>query len=91
MSQFPHRAKALFDRVFPERQIYHRSGGTVRYVSLKPSHQALMALAGIGIAGWCAYASVNVLMSGQVMSAQETEVDRMEAKYKRWLAESAGA
>ena len=56
MSQFPHRAKALFDRVFPERQIYHRSGGTVRYVSLKPSHQALMALAGVGIAGWCAYA-----------------------------------
>lgn len=88
MSQFPHRAKALFDRVFPERQIYHRSGGTVRYVSLKPSHQALMALAGIGIAGWCAYASVNVLMRGQVMSAQETEVDRMEAKYKRWLAEA---
>jgi len=88
MSQFPHRAKALFDRVFPERQIYHRSGGTVRYVSLKPSHQALMALAGVGIAGWCAYATVNVALRGQVMSAQETEVDRMEAKYQRWLKEA---
>ena len=88
MSQFPHRAKALFDKVFPERQIYHRSGGTVRYVSLRPSHQALIALAGIGIAGWCAYASVNVVMRGQVMTAQETEVQRMEAKYKRWLAEA---
>jgi Family of unknown function (DUF5930) len=69
MSQFPHRAKALFDRVFPERQIYHRSGGTVRYVSLKPSHQALMALAGIGVAGWCAYATVNVALSGHDLSA----------------------
>jgi murein DD-endopeptidase MepM/ murein hydrolase activator NlpD len=88
MSQFPHRAKALFDRVFPERQIYHRSGGTVRYVSLRPSHQALIALAGIGVAGWCAYATVNVLLRGQVMSAQETEIERMEAKYKRWLAEA---
>jgi murein DD-endopeptidase MepM/ murein hydrolase activator NlpD len=88
MSQFPHRAKALFDRVFPERQIYHRSGGTVRYISLKPSHQAIIALAGIGVAGWCAYASVNVLLRGQVMSAQETEIERMEAKYKRWLAEA---
>lgn len=88
MSQFPHRARALFDRVFPERQIYHRSGGTVRYISLKPTHQALIALAGIGVAGWFTYASVNVLMRGQVMSAQESEVERMEAKYKRWLAES---
>jgi len=88
MSQIPRNAKALFDKVFPERQIYHRSGGTVRYVSLRPSHQALIALAGIGVAGWCAYATVNVALRGQVMTAQETEIERMEAKYKRWLAEA---
>ena len=47
MSQFGHRARSLFDRMFPERQIYHRSGGTVRYVSLSPGKQALLALSGI--------------------------------------------
>ena len=46
MSQFGSRARAFFDRVFPERQIYHRSGGTVRYVSLSPGKQALLALGG---------------------------------------------
>ena len=38
----------MFDRAFPERQIYHRSGGTVRYVSLSPSKQALLALSAVG-------------------------------------------
>ncbi|MGE3302813.1 MAG: peptidoglycan DD-metalloendopeptidase family protein [Hyphomonadaceae bacterium] len=88
MSQIGTRARAFFDRVFPERQIYHRSGGTVRYVSLSPSKQALIALAGVGVAGWCAYASVNVMLRGQIMTAQNQESARVEMKYKRWLAEA---
>ncbi|MBU6371599.1 MAG: M23 family metallopeptidase [Alphaproteobacteria bacterium] len=88
MSQFGTRARTLFERAFPERQIYHRSGGTVRYVSLSPSKQVLLALGAVGIAGWCAYASVNVLMRGQILSAQNEEIDRLEQKYQRWLRES---
>jgi murein DD-endopeptidase MepM/ murein hydrolase activator NlpD len=88
MSQFGTRARAFFDRVFPERQIYHRSGGTVRYVALSPSKQALLALGAVGVAGWCSYASVNVLMRGQILSSQTDESSRLEAKYKRWLSEA---
>lgn len=88
MSQFGSRTRAFFERVFPERQIYHRSGGTVRYVALSPSKQALLALAGVGIAGWCAYASVNVVMAGQIMPSGNDENARMVATYKRWLAEA---
>jgi murein DD-endopeptidase MepM/ murein hydrolase activator NlpD len=88
MSQFGSRARAFFDRVFPERQIYHRSGGTVRYISLSPSKQALLALGAVGVAGWCAYASVNVIMSGQLMSSANEQESRTEQKYKRWLAEA---
>lgn len=88
MSQFGTRARAFFDRVFPERQIYHRSGGTVRYVALSPSKQALLALGAVGVAGWCSYASVNVLMRGQILASQSDESTRVEAKYKRWLSEA---
>jgi murein DD-endopeptidase MepM/ murein hydrolase activator NlpD len=88
MSQFGTRARAFFDRVFPERQIYHRSGGTVRYVALSPSKQALLALGAVGVAGWCSYASVNVLMRGQILASQTDESSRLEAKYKRWLSEA---
>ncbi|MBL8550799.1 MAG: M23 family metallopeptidase [Hyphomonadaceae bacterium] len=88
MSEFGLRARAFFDRVFPERQIYHRSGGTVRYVSLSPSKQALMALGAVGVAGWCVYATANTVIDNFHASSQSTEVDRLEAKYQRWLTEA---
>lgn len=87
MSQFGTRARALFDRVFPERQIYHRSGGSVRYVSLSPPKQALMALGAVGVAGWCSYATVTVVLGGQQLSQRDAEVDRMQRKYERLLAD----
>lgn len=40
-----------FERMFPERQIYHRSGGTVRYISVAPLNQLLIALAALAVVG----------------------------------------
>ncbi|MBL8548060.1 MAG: peptidoglycan DD-metalloendopeptidase family protein [Hyphomonadaceae bacterium] len=88
MSQFGSRARSLFDRMFPERQIYHRSGGTVRYVSLSPGKQALLALSAVGLAGWCVYATANTLLEGPQATASNAAVERDRAKYDRWLNES---
>lgn len=88
MSQFGSRARAFFDRIFPERQIYHRSGGSVRYVSLSPGKQALLALSAVGLAGWCVYATANTVLEGPQSSASNAEVERERAKYDRWLNES---
>jgi murein DD-endopeptidase MepM/ murein hydrolase activator NlpD len=88
MSQFGSRARAFFDRAFPERQIYHRSGGSVRYVSLSPSKQALLALGAVGIAGWCVYATANTLLEGPQATASNAEVERLQQKYDRWLNEA---
>jgi murein DD-endopeptidase MepM/ murein hydrolase activator NlpD len=88
MSQFGSRARSLFDRMFPERQIYHRSGGTVRYVSLSPGKQALLALSAVGLAGWCVYATASTLLEGPQTTASNAEVERERAKYDRWLNES---
>ena len=88
MSQFGSRARAFFDRAFPERQIYHRSGGTVRYVSLSPGKQALLALSAVGLAGWCVYATTNTVLQGSQVTASNNEIERERAKYDRWLNES---
>jgi hypothetical protein len=88
MSQFGSRARAFFDRAFPERQIYHRSGGSVRYVSLSPGKQALLALGAVGLAGWCVYATANTVIQGTQATASNAEVERERAKYDRWLNES---
>jgi murein DD-endopeptidase MepM/ murein hydrolase activator NlpD len=74
--------------MFPERQIYHRSGGTVRYVSLSPGKQALLALSAVGLAGWCVYATANTLLEGPQATASNAEIERERAKYDRWLNES---
>lgn len=88
MSQFGSRARAFFDRMFPERQIYHRSGGTVRYVSLSPGKQALLALSAVGLAGWCVYATTNTVLEGSQATQSNAEIERERAKYDRWLNES---
>jgi len=87
MSQFGSRARAFFDRMFPERQIYHRSGGTVRYVSLSPGKQALLALSAVGLAGWCVYATANTVLDSP-STGPTAEIERERAKYDRWLNES---
>ena len=79
MSQFGSQMRAMFDRAFPERQIYHRSGGTVRYVSLSPSKQALLALSAVGLAGWCVYATGNTLLQGPQQSASNAEIGPAQA------------
>jgi murein DD-endopeptidase MepM/ murein hydrolase activator NlpD len=88
MSKFGSRARQFFDRAFPERQIYHRSGGSVRYVSLSPGKQALLALGAVSLAGWCVYATANTVLAGAQATSSNAEVERERAKYDRWLNES---
>ena len=69
MSQFGSRARAFFDRAFPERQIYHRSGGTVRYVSLSPGKQALLALSAVGCVLIILLKDSTIAFYGAILSA----------------------
>lgn len=85
MRKLSTKAQAVFDRVFPERQIYHRSGGTVHYISVSPWQQAMLA-GGVSIlAGWTVVASVGyVLGSGPGVDLAE---NREDARYQRWIQE----
>jgi hypothetical protein len=88
MRQFGSRARSVFDRVFPERQIYHRSCGSVRHLLLSPGRQVLLALSALVIAGWFVYATTNTLLEGQQHAAGVAALNREHAKYQRWLNES---
>ena len=91
MSQFGSRARAFFDRAFPERQIYHRSGGTVRYVSLSPGKQALLALSAVGLAGWCVYATTNTVLQGSQVTASNNETQSPRTAIRADPLESVSA
>ncbi|WP_084419139.1 M23 family metallopeptidase [Henriciella litoralis] len=79
------KVRELFSRLFPERQIYHRSGGTVRYFTISPSQQAVLSAAVAAAVGWSLYATAALVFipnSGLAANGQN-EID----KYERWVQE----
>lgn len=83
------QARSLFDRLFPDRQIIHRSGGAVRGLRLSPGKQALAALGAVGAAGWCVYASATLLLAGP-HPAVVVNFESERANYQRWIDEFRG-
>jgi murein DD-endopeptidase MepM/ murein hydrolase activator NlpD len=82
------RTKALFEKAFPERQIYHRSGGSVRYVSISPWRQAMMAGGATVVVGWCLFATASVLLRGPGTGGQSLGAERKVARYERELQQA---
>jgi hypothetical protein len=72
-------------KAFPERQIYHRSGGTVRYFTISPLQQIMLSCAIAAIVGWSIFASANVILGGKSQSGTvaTSEVNKLE----RWVQE----
>lgn len=88
MKNLQSKARSWFERTFPERQIYHRSGGTVRYISISPTQQMLCA-GGVALAaGWCVFATVSVIAQGPKLSARTVALDRNDAKWQRWVSDT---
>ena len=84
MTKLSANLKAAFDRAFPERQIYHRSGGTVRYISVSPWQQAIMAAGVTALAGWTVFATASFVFGGGETTLAGGE-GKERARYERWV------
>jgi murein DD-endopeptidase MepM/ murein hydrolase activator NlpD len=82
------RTKALFEKFFPERQIYHRSGGSVRYVSISPWRQAMIAGLATIVVGWCLFATASVLLRGPASGLSGASADGKISKLERDLQQA---
>jgi murein DD-endopeptidase MepM/ murein hydrolase activator NlpD len=76
-------------RHFPERQIYLRSGGEVKYYVLSTKLQVVVSSLLTVMALWCLYTMINLLVghnplrtSGQAMKHQKANYERMVADLK---------
>lgn len=87
MAKWSSSLKATFDRVFPERQIYHRSGGTVRYISISPWQQVIFAMGAAALAGWTLFLTGTFAIGGSSGAIGGSPDDRELAKYERWVQE----
>ncbi|HBJ92329.1 MAG TPA: M23 family peptidase, partial [Hyphomonadaceae bacterium] len=61
MKEMHGKAKSWLERTFPERQIYHRSGGSVRYINITQRQQVLAAAGAALAIGWCVFATFSVI------------------------------
>jgi|GEM_PF-571763 len=78
--------KSLFDRVFPERQIYHRSSGTVNYIAISPLQQSIIAVTGLAVFGWFVFATGAYLL-GSSSGGLDNNLYRENARLDRWVKE----
>ena len=85
------KVKAFFEKAFPERQIYHRSGGSVRYVSISPWRQAMMAGGATLVVGWCLFATVAVLLKGPGVDLGTGSGGRQAVRLERELRQAKAA
>jgi murein DD-endopeptidase MepM/ murein hydrolase activator NlpD len=69
-------------KVFPERQIYHRSNGTVHFTVLGPATQIALTCLLFVFLGWVAYASVNVVFKDQIIAAKDARFVSMQKAYE---------
>lgn len=70
---------------FPERQVYHRTGGTVRYFTISPLQQIILAIGVAAIVGWTVFATANVIFGKS--SSSGFVADAEVQKYERWVQE----
>ncbi|MCF6329122.1 MAG: DUF5930 domain-containing protein, partial [Henriciella sp.] len=79
----PSKVSDFVRTAFPERQIYHRSGGAVRYFTVSPLQQIILSIAAAAIVGWSVFATGSfMLRSGKPAGiAADGEVQKLQ----RWV------
>lgn len=75
-------------QTFPERQIYLRSGGEVTYFNLSTRIQLFVVALLTTILLWCMLSLLNVTLGVNPFSDADSEVQKLEARYERLLADS---
>lgn len=74
-------AKRVYKRLFPERQIFYRSRGDVRFLSLRPWSQMLIASAFLVMGGWVGYASYSLVFHDEILHAREQQIADLTQAY----------
>ena len=75
------RAVDIWERLFPERELYYRSRGQVRYVSLGGISQSLISATILGFFGWVATASIFVVFKNEIIDGKNKTISEMQVSY----------
>ncbi|MCI4665196.1 MAG: DUF5930 domain-containing protein [Neomegalonema sp.] len=76
------RVREFFDRYFPERELYVRSQGAVRYVTLTTRAQLFILSAVTGVLVWAITFTALSFMSDTVIASRDQELVEVTSEYK---------
>jgi murein DD-endopeptidase MepM/ murein hydrolase activator NlpD len=76
------RARAIKRRLFPERQIYFRSNGRVRFVVLSPRVQIALTTLVFCLSAWIGVSSANLFFEDRIIAAKNQRLDEMSERFE---------
>lgn len=82
------RLRDFFERYFPERELYVRSQGSMRYVTLSPRIQVLSIILVFLLIGWAIVAAVAALTSDRGVTTFDAALSKATQEYQeraKWL------
>ena len=74
-------------RHFPERQIYLRSGGEVKYYVLSTKLQLAVTAAFSFMAFWCLWTMISLLIGNNPFQTSNQELQKQKANFERKFAD----
>jgi len=78
---FTKRVSDVVDRLFPERQLLHRSRGQVRFFSLSKNMQIGIAASLFAASGWFAFATASWWHGDRIIAAKNLRIAQIEGEY----------
>ncbi|WP_281300882.1 MULTISPECIES: peptidoglycan DD-metalloendopeptidase family protein [unclassified Iodidimonas] len=81
------QATQLFERAFPERQIFFRTRGEVRFARLSPLFQASVSVVALGLIAWTLTASISYLTDDNRVATKQQELKYVSHELNSLLVE----
>ncbi len=75
------KLKVLTERLFPERQLYFRTNGIVRFISISRRSQLLITSVLSGVVIWSAVTTYSFIFRAEILAAKDMELVQTEEKY----------
>ncbi len=82
------KAWDIAEQWFPNRQIYHRSEGQVRYFELTTTMQVGALASVVALTGWLCFTTISVAFHGYQLSQQTAAMDRVRYESSRLVSEA---
>jgi murein DD-endopeptidase MepM/ murein hydrolase activator NlpD len=82
LGAFRKRSQESMCAAFPERQIFIRTDGRVRYFAFGPLHQIIMSGLGLLLVGWVAYTSINVIVQDRTITTEHRRLRQVQMLYE---------